>query len=119
MKRIFKDFDTDNNGNISIEEFKEGLKKLNNGNIENGNENIEKNISETNSYENTIIQSISTHKEKSGEKYIKTSLDEQKKINVDINDLITPIKYPCLANLKEESQKDEKSSINDSLENER
>ena len=91
--------------------------KLNNGNIENGNENIEKNISDTNSYENTIVQSISTHKEKSGEKYIKTSLDEQKKINVDINDLITPIKYPCLANLKEESQKDEKSSINDSLEN--
>lgn len=91
--------------------------KLNNGNIENGNENIEKNLSETNSYENTIIQSISTHKEKSGEKYIKTSLDEQKKINVDINDLITPIKYPCLAKLKEESQKDEKSSINDSLEN--
>ena len=44
-------------------------------------------------------------------------MDEQKKINVDINDLITPIKYPCLANLKEESQKDEKSSINDSLEN--
>ena len=111
------------NSNLSKKKINVNKKKLDNnlklniGNIENGNENIEKNISDTNSYENTIVQSISTHKEKSGEKYIKTSLDEQKKINVDINDLITPIKYPCLANLKEESQKDEKSSINDSLEN--
>ena len=102
--------------NLNKRKFENNL-KLNNGNIENGNEAIEKNISETNSIENTIIQSISTHKEKSGEKFIKTSLDEHKKINVNINDLITPIKYPCLGNLKEESQKDEKSSINDSLEN--
>ena len=80
-----------------------------------GEKNKDKNISETNSYENTIIQSISTKKEdKSIER--NASLDEQKEINVDINDLITPIKYPCLQNLKEKIQKEEKGSINDSFE---
>ena len=85
---------------------------ISNGNNLNGSENMEKNISESNSYETTIINSISTQKENKSDK---TSLDEQKKINIDLKDLITPIKYPCLANLKEETQKEEKSSMNDSL----
>ena len=70
---------------------------ISNGNNLNGSENMEKNISESNSYETTIINSISTQKENKSDK---TSLDEQKKINIDLKDLITPIKYPCLANLK-------------------
>ena len=53
MKKIFKDFDTDNNGNISIEEFKEGLKKLNNGNIE--NIDIEKMFSEIDTDKTGVI----------------------------------------------------------------
>ena len=32
MKKIFKDFDSDNNGSISLDEFKDGLLKLNNEN---------------------------------------------------------------------------------------
>ena len=95
------------------------MRKSNNSNCMSGSQNSDKNISETNSYETTIINSVSTQKEKksnkSNEGYIKTSLDSQKKFNINLNELITPIKYPCLANLKEESQKDEKSSINDSL----
>ena len=94
--------------------------KLNNGNNNidnlngmNGSQNSERNKSISNSYETTIINSISSQKEnKLNEGYNRTSLDGQKKIN--LNDLITPIKYPCLVNLKEESQK--KGSINDSLE---
>ena len=83
----------------------------NNLNGMNGSQNNEKINSEPNSYDTTIINSISTQKEnKSNEGYNKTSLDEQKKIKINLNDLITPIKYPCLVNLKEE-----KSSINDSL----
>ena len=101
--------------NKNKEKLNNDIKKDNNSNCTNGSQNSDKNISETNSYETTIINSISTQKEnKSNEGYNKTSLDSQKKINININDLITPIKYPCLANLKEESQ-NEKSSINDSL----
>ncbi len=96
--------------------------KLNNGNNNennlngiNGSQNSERNISISNSYETTIINSISTQKEnKSNENYNKNSLEKDKKININLNDLITPIKYPCLVNLKDESQK--KVSINDCLE---
>ena len=96
--------------------------KLNNGNNNennlngiNGSQNSERNISISNSYETTIINSISTQKEnKSNKNYNKNSLKKEKKININLNDLITPIKYPCLVNLKDESQK--KVSINDCLE---
>ena len=103
---------------LKLNKKDEKNKKLNNGtnrdriNNLGRSENMDKNISESNSYDTTIINSISTQKENKSD--IK-SLDEQKKINVDIKDLITPIKYPCLANLKEETQKEEKSSVNDSL----
>ncbi len=77
-----------------------------------GKKNIDKNISESNCSDATIINSMSTQRENKSDKI---SLDGHKRINVDIKDLITPIKYPCLANLKEETQKEEKSSIKDSL----
>ena len=100
------------------------LNNRNNNNLNNSNgngminsQNIDKNLSEANSYETTIINSISSQKEnKSNKSYNKTPLDSQNKKYTNINDLITPIKYPCLLNLKEESQKKEKSSIDDSLE---
>ena len=100
------------------------LNNRNNNNLNNSNgngminsQNIDKNLSEANSYETTIINSISSQKEnKSNKSYNKTPLDSQNKKFININDLITPIKYPCLLNLKEESQKKEKSSIDDSLE---
>ncbi len=53
MKKIFQDFDTDNNGTISIDEFKEGLKKINKGNIE--NIDIEKMFSEIDTDKNREI----------------------------------------------------------------
>ena len=99
-----------NNNNIKLNN---GNNNRNNINGVNGSQNSERNKSISNSYETTIINSISSQKEnKSNEGYNGTSSDGQKKIN--LNDLITPIKYPCLVNLKEESQK--KGSINDSLE---
>ena len=99
-----------NNNNIKLNN---GTNNRNNLNGMNGSQNSERNKSISNSYETTIINSISSQKEnKSNEGYNRTSLDGQKKIN--LNDLVTPIKYPCLVNLKEESQK--KGSINDSLE---
>ena len=99
-----------NNNNIKLNN---GTNNRNNLNGMNGSQNSERNKSISNSYETTIINSISSQKEnKSNEGYNGTSSDGQKKIN--LNDLITPIKYPCLVNLKEESQK--KGSINDSLE---
>ena len=104
---------------------KDNNQRLNNGinnlnNNSNGmtsSRNSDKNISEVNSYETTIINSISSQKEnKSNKSYNKTPLDSQNKKFLNINDLVTPIKYPCLLNLKDESQNKEKSSINDSLE---
>ena len=53
MKNIFKEFDTNNNGTISIEELKEGLKKINKGNIE--NIDIEKMFSEIDTDKNGEI----------------------------------------------------------------
>ena len=119
------------NSNNSIHKKKSSIKKKDNNlklklnyNINNHNnlngmnrsENSDKNISETNSYKTTIINSLSSKREnKSNDGNNKTSYDGKNKININLNDLLTPIKYPCLANLKEESQKEEKSSMNDSL----
>ena len=91
-----------------------------NGNGMNNSQNSDKNISEQNSYETTIINSISSNKEnKSNKSYNKTPItpiDNQNRKFINMNDLVTPIKYPCLLNLKEFSQNKEKNSINDSLE---
>ena len=88
--------------------------EINDNNINGMNDSqiSKKNISELHSYDTTIINSLSSQKEnKSFDDYNKISIEDPRNLKINLNDLITPIKYPCLSNLKED-----KSSINDSLE---